>query len=285
MPGSLLSLLAIALGISFLSQAIFFVLASIFKTDIFTDLSYSLGFIAVTALLYTKIPYPSQIQSLTLMLVLFWALRLGGYLFFRILKMKKDQRFNGIRENFWAFAKFWILQAITIWIILLPVIFILILPHPSLIDPVDIPSLHRSKPPWTMRNTISSFGLALWTLGLGIETLADIQKFMFKNNSKNKGKWIEKGLWKYARHPNYFGEMLVWWGIFILVLPYMFPWYWHLNDWSWATAALGPIFITFLLMKVTGIPPLEKRYQKKYGKNNKYKEYLKRTRLLVPLPK
>ena len=119
-------------------------------------------------------------------------------------------------------------------------------------------------------------GIVIWGLGLLIESVADQQKFKFKSKAKNKKKWIQTGLWRYSRHPNYFGEITLWWGLFLVALPY-------LKGWAFL-GIVGPMFITFILLFVSGIPPLEKRYQKKYGKNKKYQKYVRDTSLLLPLP-
>ena len=105
-----------------------------------------------------------------------------------------------------------------------------------------------------------------------IETIADHQKFVFKN--KNPKKFIKSGLWKYSRYPNYFGEMLLWWGLFIMITPY-------LGGISLLTI-IGPIFITFILLFVSGIPMLEKSYNQKYGKDKEYQEYKRSTSKLIP---
>ena len=111
-----------------------------------------------------------------------------------------------------------------------------------------------------------------------VESIADAQKFTFYQNKKTmQTPWIETGLWKYSRHPNYFGELFVWWGIFVAVVPV-------LTGWSWLSI-VGPLSITGLLLFVTGVPTVKKSMDKKFGDDPRYKEYLLRTRLLIPLPK
>ena len=120
--------------------------------------------------------------------------------------------------------------------------------------------------------TLSYIGIIIWIMGFSIETIADHQKFTFKN--KNKTGFITTGLWRYSRHPNYFGEMTLWWGLFLIVIPY-------LSGLAWLTI-LGPLFITFILLFVSGIPPLEKKYDQRYGKLKEYQEYKKNTSVLIP---
>lgn len=193
-----------------------------------------------------------------LVMVLIWGVRIATYLFVRILKIKKDKRFDGIRENFISFAMFWLFQALAVWIISLPSTYI----HSLQIDQ-----------PLVMMMFV---GVLIFGIGIVIETFADAQKFIFKNNQKNKGKWIATGLWKYARHPNYFGEMMCWWGIFIFTIPFQ-------SGVTWFTI-IGPLTITYILVFVTGVPTLEKKYNERYKDNKEYAEYKKRTNLLVPLP-
>ena len=241
---NILSALFITLGI----QAVFFLFAASFQTDKVTDLSYGLTFV-ILAIMFAN---ASLFSIILAGMIVLWGARLAGYLFFRILKMKKDDRFDGIRENFWRFAKFWTLQGIAIWVIMLPALIAM--------------TGETAQPP-----TVSIIGLLVFLAGLIIETIADWQKYRFK--AQGKSGFIQTGLWKHARHPNYFGELLVWWGVFLYTLPV-------LQGWEYLSV-VGPIAITVLLLFVTGVPTLEKKMRKKKG----YAAYKKQTRLLVPLPK
>lgn len=238
-------------------QCVFFAFAAWRKTDVVTDLSYGLTFIILAIYAFIFHSPHHLAHGLLVGMVTIWGVRLAGYLFMRILIIKSDKRFDGIRERFWEFAKFWVLQAISVWLILLPVQVTLIWGTGDGIA-------------WAM-----SLGLLLWLLGLGIETVADLQKFFFKLNPKHAGQWTDVGLWSKARHPNYFGEMLTWWGVFMYAATLIAGWGW--------LSIIGPIYITSLLLFVTGVPPLEQSYQKRYGKNEAYRAYKARTNLLVPV--
>jgi steroid 5-alpha reductase family enzyme len=238
-------------------NAAFFAIAATRKTDVVTDLSYSLSF----AVLAIVIPFEGGREPLQLtasLLVLIWAARLGGYLFRRILKMKVDHRFDDMRDKPLRFARFWLLQAISVAVIMLPVSYLL------------------------GRNSAPGFGLwavagaAIWFIGLLIEAAADAQKSAFKAKNANRGRFITSGLWRYSRHPNYFGEMLVWWGLFVFAVPFL--------DGAAFAVVIGPVFITLLLLFVSGIPPLERSAEAKYGEDPAYREYKRRTSILVPLP-
>jgi steroid 5-alpha reductase family enzyme len=235
-------------------QILFFLIASTFKTDKVTDLAYGISFFIALWLVFLSSAY-SLVKILIVIAVTIWGIRLAAYLFIRILKIGRDKRFDNRRDKIWEFAKFWILQTISIWIILLPHIWI-----------VNQPPM-ETKP-------LFYLGLAVWAVGLTIEAIADQQKFKFKNNPENKGKWTNIGLWKYSRHPNYFGEILCWVGLFIAVIPYL--------SGLQYLFVISPIYITSLLLFVSGIPPLEERYQKKYGDNRKYQQYKQSTSILIP---
>ena len=247
----------LSLVIALAVNGAFFAVAAARKTDVVTDLSYSLTF----ALLAVSLPFTGArepVQFVASLLVLIWALRLGGYLFRRILRIKVDHRFDGMRDDPLRFARFWLLQASTVAVVLLPVSYLLDSEHPPRFEA------------W------ATAGTGLWLAGLVFETVADAQKSAFKSKDENRGRFIATGLWRYSRHPNYFGEMLVWWGLFVYTAPV-------LHGAAFAVVA-GPVFITVLLLFVSGIPPLERSADEKHGNDPAYREYKRRTSVLVPLP-
>lgn len=243
-----------SLLVSMALQAIFFVFAAALKTDKVTDLTYSLTFFLLAVGLALNNPNAGAAHWILAGMVMLWAVRLGAYLLIRIMHMGRDRRFDGIRENFLPFLLFWTFQGITVWATMLPVTV-------ALSGEIQ---------------TGAAFliGSALWLIGLGIETIADQQKFLFKSKSENENRWMDSGLWKYSRHPNYFGEILLWWGLFIATVP-------ALSGWLYLTV-IGPIFITCILLFFSGIPPLERRYKEKYGTNPEFQKYRKGTSMLIP---
>ncbi len=235
----------------------FFAVAAIRKTDVVTDLSYSLTFaVLAVVLLFTGAREP--VQLVASLLVLVWAVRLGAYLFRRIMRIKVDHRFDEMRDKPLRFARFWLLQAITVAVVMLPVTYLL--------DRSDPPGIG----PWALA------GACIWLVGLVVEAVADAQKSAFRDREENRERFISSGLWRYSRHPNYFGEMLVWWGLFVYAVPV-------LDGIAFAVVA-GPVFITLLLLFVSGIPLLERSAEEKYGDDPAYREYKRRTSILVPLP-
>lgn len=251
-----MNILLVTLIIAVAVNLVLFVPAVIYKSDKLTDLAYSLTFISIV--LYTSIVStpldPSQI--LLVGMILLWALRLGVYLVVRIWRTGRDKRFDGKREQPLAFLQFWLLQAVAAWIILLP-------------TTISLASEGRSgDASW------QSIGLIIYAMGMYFETVADWQKFVFKQTKANRDKLIMSGLWRLSRHPNYFGEICVWIGVFVYCSSI-------LRGWEWLSV-VSPLLITYLLVYVSGIPPLEKKYREKYGKDKDYQLYRNRTNLLIP---
>ncbi|MBF9014332.1 MULTISPECIES: DUF1295 domain-containing protein [unclassified Oceanispirochaeta] len=237
----------------------FFAFAATLKTDKVTDLSYSLSFFILAPVLLFSAGNSYILEQLFLTIsIMIWALRLGAYLLKRIITIGKDDRFDDKRNDFLKFLKFWILQTLVVWVVMLP--FSLFL---------------TARPVQTFPGSTIT-GLSVFLSGLIIESFSDAQKFTYRSKEGNKGHWVDTGLWRYSRHPNYFGEILVWWGLFIVVIP-------TLSGWGWLTV-LGPVTITLFLLKVSGIPLLEIQNEKKYGENPEFASYRKNTSLLIPLP-
>ncbi len=186
--------------------------------------------------------YSNPRRIIVTAMVLVWGIRLASYLLLRIIKIGRDQRFNGIRENPLKFLLFWVFQILWVYIVSLPVIFT---NSPSSRDDIGYGS-------------VGYIGLVLFTVGFLTETIADLQKFFFRLNPSNKGKFCRSGLWKLSRHPNYLGEIVVWWGVFFACAR-------SLQRARWI-GIISPLFVTFILMFFTGIPPLERASDKKYGK-------------------
>ena len=248
--------LIITLEISLLIQAVFFLFAASLKTDKVTDLSYGLSFVILAFFLLLKNGPAGPAQVVLAMMVFLWGIRLVTYLLYRIVRIKRDARFDGIREHFWKFFQFWLFQGIAVWIIMLPVTV-----------------WFQTPAPWGL---LMYAGSGIWLAGLAVETVADLQKFRQKSGASGVHRWMSSGLWRYSRHPNYFGELLCWWGVFLFVAS-------DLKGWGWLSV-LGPVTITYLLLYVTGIPTLEQSAEKKWGSNPEYNSYKRATNALIPWP-
>jgi steroid 5-alpha reductase family enzyme len=246
----------LTLGVSLLIQAVFFAFAASLRTDKVTDLSYGLTFVSLAALLLVRGDPADPPQAVLAAMVIAWGARLAGYLLYRIIHMGRDVRFDGIRERFWPFFQFWLGQGVAVWVIMLPVTIWFASPG--------------AWTPWM------SIGGTVWAAGLVIETVADAQKFAAKRRPGGDRRWMTTGLWKYSRHPNYFGELLCWWGVFAYVAG-------NFTGWAWIGVA-GPLSITWILLKVTGIPTLEASALKKWGDDPAYQAHVRRTSRLVLWP-
>ena len=250
-----MSIFLLAFIASFGINIVMFIPAFIFKTDKLTDLSYALTFIFVASAGYLQSD-GGTVQLIITCAVILWALRLGSFLFIRIRKMNKDKRFDGMRENFFKFLRFWLLQALAVWVVTL-----------SLTSTLASQS--------TGTNVYVFVGLAVFMIGLFIEAIADSQKYVFAQSPANKDRWIQSGLWSISRHPNYLGEILVWVGVCVMSQAVLVG--------SYRLYALAsPLFITLLLIFVSGIPLLEKAADNKWGNDPKYQAYKKKTAVLIP---
>lgn len=250
--------LAVSLGI----QAAFFALAATLRTDKVTDLSYGLTFIAIALLLVVRLDSPGWPAVILAACVVAWGVRLAGYLFVRILHMGRDARFDGIRERFVKFLIFWTFQGLTVWVVMLPTTLWFAV--------VEVEDASGS---WTAAMTA---GVIVWAAGLAIETVADAQKFRYKRRAGRDARWMSTGLWRYSRHPNYLGELLCWWGLFVFVAP-------DLGMWALVGLA-GPVAITGILIYGTGIPTLEASANRKWGDDPEYQAYRRHTNRLIPFP-
>ena len=246
-------------GLAFLIQWLVFIPAYIFQTEKFFDLTGSITYISVigVAVCYSKYSYELDARSvLVAALVIAWALRLGTFLFTRIKKAGKDDRFDELKPSFIRFLNVWTIQGL--WVTFTAAAAL-----------VAITTTTRKE-----LDAFAIIGLLVWIFGFTIEVIADYQKSRFSANPENKGKFIQTGLWSRSRHPNYFGEIMLWIGIAIIAIPV-------LQGWQWV-AMISPIFVTLLLTRVSGIPLLEKKADKKWGGQEDYETYKKDTPVLIP---
>ena len=232
-----------------------FLFAFKFQTDKMTDITYAATFALVAiAFWYLYGDQTNQYRLVLMGMQVIWAIRLGAYLLVRVFKKGKDHRFDQWRNSFIRFGRFWLLQGVSIWIISLPTIAGL--------------SAEDALVNKATSSILFPIGVCLWLAGFLLETIADAQKFKFRNDPKNDGQFMDEGLFSFVRFPNYLGEILVWVGVFIAVIPL-------LEGWNWLTI-VGPIWITFLLTSLSGIPHLEKSNAKRYGEMESFQEYKKK---------
>ncbi len=246
----------IVVTLAFLIQWLVFIPAFVFQTEKYFDLTGSLSYITVTALALTVSPNLDVRAMLLGALVIIWAVRLGSFLFGRIHKAGKDDRFDEIKPDTFRFFNAWTIQGL--WI--------------TLTGATALVAITSSR-----RKPLDAFAIAgaiVWVIGFAIEVAADAQKSRFNADPANKGRFIQSGLWSRSRHPNYFGEIVLWIGIAIMTVPV-------LQGWQWV-AMLSPVFVTLLLTRVSGVPMLEAKAEKKWGGQPAYEAYKKDTPVLVP---
>ena len=249
---------ALCVVIAFVIQWVAFVPAYLLQTERFFDLTGSITYIVVVvvgALLSAEVDARS---FLLLAMVVIWAVRLGSYLFLRIRKAGADKRFDDIKPSFPRFLNTWTLQALWVTLTLAAAL-------------AAITSAQR-----VALGTVTAIGLVVWVVGIGLEATADAQKSRFRADPANKGHFIHSGIWSWSRHPNYFGEILLWVGVAIVALPV-------LRGWQWVTL-ISPVFVALLLLRVSGVPMLEKAADDKWGGQADYEAYKSRTSVLVPRP-
>ncbi|TLS22623.1 uncharacterized protein PpBr36_05590 [Pyricularia pennisetigena] len=270
--------LAITLLITVAYQLFFFAIAFSFKFDKLTDFAGGTNFVvlAIITLAFSGSPDVRQIVVSVFMMV--WGLRLSGFLLFRILKTGKDDRFDDKRDKFFPFLGFWVFQMFWVWLVSLPV------------TVLNSPNVRAYQPQPAFGTGRDIAGVVLWSVGFIMESVSDAQKYRFRSSHEgNRSAICDKGLFALSRHPNYFGEMILQFGIFtIAVSPAEDgPVGGQAFKALYATI-IGPIFLTLLLMFVSGLtlqerPGAKKRYEK--GNNwEGYKRWLSRTSILIPFP-
>ena len=250
---------ALSVGLAFLIQWLVFIPAYLLQTEKFFDLTGSLTYISMitVAVCYSRYSIPLDTRSILLAtLVGIWAVRLGAFLFGRIRRAGKDDRFDEIKPNFLRFLNVWTIQGL--WVTFTAAAAV-----------VAITTTTRKE-----LDLFTVIGFLVWIFGFAFEVIADSQKSRFNANPDNKGRFIQTGLWSRSRHPNYFGEIVLWIGIAIIALPV-------LQGWQWV-ALISPVFVTLLLTRVSGVPLLEKKSDKKWGGQEDYETYKKNTPVLIP---
>jgi steroid 5-alpha reductase family enzyme len=251
-------LYALCILLAFVIQWIAFIPAYMNQTEAFFDLTGGLTYILV---IVTAVALSETVDArsfLLLGIILVWAVRLGSFLFMRIRAAGEDRRFREIKPSFPRFLLTWTIQGL--WV--------------SFSVAAGLAAITS-----TVRVGLDAFavvGFIVWLIGFAIEVIADRQKSAFNAVPANKGKFIHTGLWSWSRHPNYFGEIVLWIGVAIIALPI-------LQGWQWATL-ISPIFIILLLTRISGVPLLEKRADEKWGGQPEYEAYKAGTSVLVPMP-
>jgi steroid 5-alpha reductase family enzyme len=248
-------------------QWIGFIPAALKQTESFYDIVGSVTYLTVVslALFVASENGPLSVPAIvTAAMVAIWTLRLGIFLFQRIHRAGRDPRFDIIKTQpaFFFFA--WTAQGLWVFMTLIAVLI-------TLTGTAALRYEGEAAIP-----LVTWIGWGIWVLGFGIEVVADRQKSAFNANPEKKGRWIDSGLWRLSQHPNYFGEWLLWTGLFIAGIP-------GYDGLEWL-ACLSPIFVYILLTRGSGIPLLDEQALKKWGDNPEYMAYRERTSAFVCWP-
>jgi steroid 5-alpha reductase family enzyme len=237
-----------------MSANVGFIVSLIKRRNDVADVFWGIGFILVAWTAFFASRNFNYHSILVNLLVTIWGVRLALHISLRNRGKGEDFRYKAWRESWGktffirSYFQVFILQGFLLFLISIPIVF------------VNARNIEF--------NLFSVVGIIIWTIGFAFEAIGDYQLLQFTKNPANKGKIIQNGLWKYTRHPNYFGEVTLWWGIFCFALPFGF------------STILSPITITLLILFVSGIPMLERKYEN----NAEFTEYKKRTSAFFPMP-
>lgn len=257
MPSELLSTLVFVAVVIWIYMTAWFLFALMIKRNDVADVAWGFGFVVAGVAGLIKTESYSFTSILVSILVLMWGLRLSWHIAQRNIKKPEDYRYKAWRDSWGK----WFIVRSYLQIFMLQGFLMLIIVSPVLI-------IHTYSNDGVL--TLTVLGTVLWVFGFLFESTGDKQLKEFLSKPKNKGHVMNQGLWKYTRHPNYFGEVTQWWAIGIIALSFKYGW----------LGLVGPAVITFLIVKVSGVPLLEKRY----SDNPEYQKYKARTSMLIPLP-
>jgi steroid 5-alpha reductase family enzyme len=250
-----------ALGIIVAANFAAFAVAYKIQSDKLTDISYSLSFVFLVIYVLYINPVLNHLGPVIISaLILIWAIRLGSFLLVRISRMGHDKRFDEIRTNFRRFMRFFVLQGVAAWIIMLPAMI-----YVFAFDAGSVSSL----------SALEIAGIVIASAGLLIEVVADYQKSAFKKKESSQGVPFTGGLYSIVQYPNYSGEILFWCGIFMATSA-------SFTGFQWLSV-ISPVFISALLIFVSGIPFLERGRKKTYGHLESYQNYCQEKKKLFPL--
>lgn len=245
-----------SLAIIILAVTIIWIISVVITDASIVDLFWGMGFVVTNTYYFFVTGEPTTVQWVLLILVLIWGLRLSIYLSIRNIGKGEDFRYQKFRQDYGPKRYWWIsffqtflLQGVIIWIISLP------------LAATNYYSVSNEL------NLFSYLGIILWVIGFAFEAGGDFQLARFKRNPDNKGKVLDKGFWKYTRHPNYFGDSAVWWGYGLFSISVGAYW-----------QSIGSIAMTFLIIRISGVFLLERTLNDKPG----YKEYIERTSTFLP---
>lgn len=250
-----------ALLLDFAIQLAGWALAVLLRTDKTYDMFGSIAFatLSIASLVRSGVFHWRQVVVTSFACI--WTLRLGGFLIYRVFKTGGDSRLEPVINKPGTFLVYFLIQGVWVFVSLLPVL-----------------AANTAAGPYAGLAWTDVVGWLLWGAGFTMEAVADAQKWAFKSNPANQGRFIDTGLWSLARYPNYGGEMLLWTGTFAACAAgFDSPW--------WYLSFASPLFVTFILTSLSGIPIQERQAQQRWGAEAAFQQYRRRTRLLLPIPR
>ena len=263
-PGSItfngLPSFALAASIGFILHWFIFIPSYIYQTEHYFDLIGSISYISIVLFTFLALNNLDNRSILIGLLIMVWAVRLGSFLFNRVKRDRKDNRFTVMKTKFWWFLFTWTLGGLWVFITMA----------------AGLAAMTSSAEHVTL-GWYALIGIVLWLQGFIFEVVADHQKTRFRSKKENRDKFINEGLWSLSRHPNYYGEITLWLGIAFIAFPV-------LQGWQLLTL-ISPIFVYILLTRISGVTMLERRADKKWGDDLEYQLYKETTSSLIPIPK
>jgi steroid 5-alpha reductase family enzyme len=253
----------VCVAAAFAVQWLAFIPAFVWQTEHFYDLTGGITYTLVVVLALASVPELSPRVILLAALVILWAVRLSGFLFLRVRRVGSDGRFAEMKKSAPRFLIAWTLQGLWVSLTLAAALAVLTTTEQPPMGPLD------------------GLGLGIWLFGFLFEVVADRQKNAFRRALEasppaEQRRFIAHGLWAWSRHPNYFGEIVLWVGVAVMSSSV-------LAGWQWLTL-ISPVFVTVLLTRVSGVPLLEERADARWGGEEDYEAYKARTPVLVPRP-
>ena len=247
--------------IPFIIHWIVFIPSMIKQTEHYFDLMGSISYVmtCVVSLYLVTLSTDLSLRSIIIAsLITIWAIRLGSFLFLRVKREGRDNRFNVMKTKFWWFLFTWTLGGLWVFVTMC----------------AGLAAITSGKNVDLFSHPLDIIGLSLWLIGFVTEVIADNQKSRFRSNPENANNFINEGLWKRSRHPNYFGEITLWLGITLMAMPVLVG--------LQLITLISPIFVYILLTKISGVSMQEARAKKKWKDNEEYNDYLQNTPMLIP---
>ena len=260
-PGSItfngLPSFALAASIGFILHWLIFIPSYIYQTEHYFDLIGSISYISIVLFTFLALNNLDVRSILIGLLIMVWAVRLGSFLFIRVKRDGKDNRFTVMKTKFWWFLFTWTIGGLWVFITMA----------------AGLAAMTSAKV--VPLGWFALIGIFLWLEGFLVEVVADHQKNRFRSKKENQGRFINEGLWSFSRHPNYYGEITLWLGIAFIAFPV-------LQGWQLLTL-ISPIFVYILLTRISGITMLERRADKKWRDDPEYQRYKETTSSLIPM--